>query len=218
ERVIAGAAYRPFEGERRAFVIESAEAMSDESQTALLKTLEEPAPYVHLVLLSSEPTALLETVRSRCQSVRFAPLPPDAVEGRLAAEGLGRDDAERRAAARLAGGDLGVATFLVGDAGRQLRSVAERCATAATSGELGERPWRDLLAAAEAEGERASEAEGERLRALAAEAGDERAARRLTREAEEAGRRAARRARTRALDLGLALITAWLRDLAAAAD
>jgi len=218
ERVIAAAAYRPFEGERRAFVIESAEAMADESQNALLKTLEEPAPYVHLVLLSSEPTALLETVRSRCQSVRFAPLPPDAVEGRLAAEGLGRDDAERRAAARLAGGDLGVATFLVGDAGRQLRSVAERCATAATSGELGERPWRDLLAAAEAEGERASEAEGERLRALAAEAGDERAARRLTREAEEAGRRAARRARTRALDLGLALITAWLRDLAAAAD
>ena len=218
ERVIAAAAYRPFEGERRAFVIEAAEAMADESQNALLKTLEEPAPFVHLVLLSSEPAMLLETVRSRCRPVRFAPLPPDAVAARLAAGGLGRDGAERSAAARLAGGDLGVATFLVGDAGRELRSFAERCAAAAISGELGDRPWRDLLAAAEAEGERAAEAEAERLRELAGEAGDERTARRIAREAEEAARRAARRARTQALDLGLALIAAWLRDLAAAAD
>jgi DNA polymerase III subunit delta' len=218
ERVIGASAYRPFEGERRAFVIEAADAMADESQNALLKTLEEPAPFVHIVLLSSEPALLLETVRSRCQTVRFAPLPRDAVEARLAARDLGRDAAERSAAARLAGGDLEVATFLVGDAGRELRGFAERCADAALSGELGDGPWRDLLAAAEAEGQRASEAEGERLRELAAETGDERAARRLSREAEEAARRAARRARTQALDLGLALIAAWLRDLAAAAE
>jgi len=72
--VITAAAYRPFEGERRVFVIEGADAMADESQNALLKTLEEPAAYVHLILITSEPAALLETVRSRCQTVRFAPL------------------------------------------------------------------------------------------------------------------------------------------------
>ena len=44
ERVIVAAAYRPFEGARRVFVIEAAEAMADESQNALLKTLEEPPP------------------------------------------------------------------------------------------------------------------------------------------------------------------------------
>ena len=44
ERVITAAAYRPFEGEHRVFVIEAADAMADESQNALLKTLEEPAP------------------------------------------------------------------------------------------------------------------------------------------------------------------------------
>src|SRR5688572_26341608 len=55
ERVIKGASYRPFEGEHRVFVIEAAEAMGDESQNALLRTLEEPPPFVHLVLLSSEP-------------------------------------------------------------------------------------------------------------------------------------------------------------------
>jgi DNA polymerase-3 subunit delta' len=60
----------------------------------------------------------------------------------------------------------------------------------------------------------------ERLAAAAAESGLEegRAGRRAAREAEEAGRRASRRARTEALDAGLGLLAAWLRDLAALAD
>src|SRR3954468_17317501 len=77
ERVIRAAAYRPFEGGKRVFVVEAAEAMRDESQNALLKTLEEPPAFVHLILLSSEPEALLETITSRCQPIDFAPLPPD---------------------------------------------------------------------------------------------------------------------------------------------
>ena len=62
-RVIGAIVYRPFEGGRRVFVIESAESMAEESQNALLKTLEEPPPYAHLILVSAEPEALLETVR-----------------------------------------------------------------------------------------------------------------------------------------------------------
>jgi DNA polymerase-3 subunit delta' len=83
--VIAAVAYRPFEGLRRVFVIEQAEAMAEESQNALLKTLEEPPPYVHLILITTEPSGLLETVRSRCQPISFAPLPPEALKRRLAA-------------------------------------------------------------------------------------------------------------------------------------
>ena len=84
ERVIRAAAYRPFEGGKRVFVVEAAEAMRDESQNALLKTLEEPPEFVHLILLSSEPEALLETIASRCQPVDFAPLPAEALEAMLA--------------------------------------------------------------------------------------------------------------------------------------
>ena len=73
--MIRAASYRPFEGSRRVFVVEAAEAMRDESQNALLKTLEEPPGFAHLILLSSEPEALLETISSRCQPVDFAPLP-----------------------------------------------------------------------------------------------------------------------------------------------
>ena len=83
--MIRAASYRPFEGGKRVFVLEAAEAMRDESQNALLKTLEEPPGFVHLILLSSEPEALLDTVASRCQPIEFAPLPAAVLEAELAA-------------------------------------------------------------------------------------------------------------------------------------
>jgi DNA polymerase-3 subunit delta' len=218
ERVIGAAAYRPFEGERRAFVIEDADAMAEESQNALLKTLEEPAHYAHLLLVSSEPEALLETVRSRCVPVRFARLSPEAVEDRLA--DVEAPDAERHAAARLAGGDTGQARFLLGDEGRALRAAAEGLTAAARSGKLGGAPWSGLIEAAEVAGELAAS----EVRARAAERETEeaeqtgQAARKRARDAEEAARRSGRSARTATLDLGLGLVAAWLRDLAAVAD
>ncbi len=220
QRVITAAAYRPFEGARRVFVIEAADAMADESQNALLKTLEEPPGFVHLLLISAEPELLRETVRSRCQEVRFRPLGEEAVVAELEALALGEDDDERRAAARLSGGDPRRAEFLVGEQGRELRAVEAECAGAALSGELEGAPWRRMLSAAEAAGARTGEETVTRLAAIAAEAGQDegRAGRRAAREAEEAGRRAARRARMEALDAGLGLLAAWLRDLAAVAD
>jgi DNA polymerase III subunit delta' len=221
ERVIAAAFYRPFEGDRRVFVIEAADAMAEESQNALLKTLEEPASFAHLILISAEPAALLETVRSRCQRIRFARLGPQQVEARLASRASASEsEPERRAAARLAGGDTARALLLLSPEGLELREAAVACVEAARSGELAGRPWLRLLEAGEAAGDRA----GAEVRAAGAavteDAGDEgsTAARRRGREAEEAARRVARRARTQVLDLGLALAAAWLRDLAAVAD
>src|SRR5918994_1198787 len=152
ERVIKGAAYRPFEGERRVFVIEAAEAMADESQNALLKTLEEPPEFVHLILLTAEPAALLETVTSRCQEVRFAPLSAQAVEERLGATQA--PPRERAAAASLSGGDAARALYLLSPAGRELRARAEACARAARAGSASRRPWLALLGAAEEAGEK----------------------------------------------------------------
>jgi DNA polymerase-3 subunit delta' len=215
DRVIQAAAYRPFEGERRVFVIEAAEAMADESQNALLKTLEEPPPYAHLVLLSAEPAALLETVISRCQEVRFAPLSAEVVERRLAAEGLGTGS-ELAAAARLCGGDASRARFLLSDTGRELRGRAELSARAACAAELGPRPWLAMLEAADSAGAEAGERVSARL-AEAAEGVDAREARTRRRHADEAAKRAARARRTELLDLSLALCGAWFRDLAAVA-
>jgi DNA polymerase-3 subunit delta' len=214
ERVIKGASYRPFEGERRVFVIEAAEAMADESQNALLKTLEEPPGFVHLILLTAEPAALLETVISRCQEVRFAPLAAEAVEQRLDAIEAGSPQ-ERSAAASLSGGDAERAAFLVSQPGRELRARAEACARSVRAGTAAERPWLPLLEAAGEAGEKA----GDEAAARAREAEEARPkALRRRREVEEVSRRAARARRTEVLDLALGLCGAWFRDLAAVGE
>jgi DNA polymerase-3 subunit delta' len=210
ERVIRAAAYRPFEGGKRVFVVEAAEAMRDEGQNALLKTLEEPPAYVHLILLTAEPEALLETVASRCQAVEFAPLPAAVLESELAGAG---EESAVAAAARLAAGDLERARLLLAPEGRELRAQVELAVSAAIDGELAGAPWRALLERAEAAGADAEAAAREALEEDS-QAGIKRSARDLA----DAAKRAARRRRTEILDLGLELCAAWLRDLAALAS
>jgi DNA polymerase-3 subunit delta' len=210
ERVIRASAYRPFEGGKRVFVIEAAEAMRDESQNALLKTLEEPPEFVHLILLSSDAEGLLETVASRCQTIEFAPLPAEVLEEELAGE---RPDAvpdEIVAAARLAAGDLERARLLLGDRGRELRAEAERCVGAAVAGECAGAPWKALLDRAQAVGADVEAATRETLEEEA-KAGVKRSAKDIA----DAAKRAGRRRRTEILALGFELCAAWLRDLAA---
>lgn len=221
ERVIRAASYRPFEAEKRVFVIEAAEQMRDESQNALLKTLEEPPDFVHLILLTAEPAMLLETIASRCQPIDFAPLPPEAIEAQLSGAGSSDDLA---AAARLSAGDLARAHFLLSDSGRDLRAAALELGRAVGgdspdtqhASASGESPptaptaWTHLLKAAESVGEDA-EATTREILEEEAEAGVKRSAKDVTDEAKRAGRRR----RTETLDLALELSASWFRDLAA---
>jgi DNA polymerase III subunit delta' len=213
QRVIRAASYRPFEGGKRVFVIEAAEAMREESQNSLLKTLEEPPPYAHLILISSEPGSLLETVASRCQPVDFSPLPIATIEAAL---GGGEESAEVTAAARLSAGDLERARFLISEQGRALRAHAERgSAVALGAAPAGDQPppWRGLLEAAEPVASGAEAAVRELLEEEVS-AGLKRSAREIADQAKRAGRRR----RTEVLDLGLELSAAWFRDLAAIAS
>jgi DNA polymerase III subunit delta' len=102
---IAGA---PFEARRRVFVIDDAHTMNESAQNALLKSLEEPPPRSHVILVSATPLGLRQTIRSRCQQLRFGPLPRAAVASLLAErQGVAPEEAELRAA--LAGGSPGAA-------------------------------------------------------------------------------------------------------------
>jgi DNA polymerase III subunit delta' len=223
ERVIRAAAYRPFEGGKRVFVVEAAEALRDESQNALLKTLEEPPGFVHLILLSSEPEILLETISSRCQPVDFAPLSAEVLEAELSAGAPGTVAADAEpggpvraeevaAAARLAAGDLERARLLLGPRGREVREDVERCVAAVLAGEVASAPWKGLLDRAQAAGEEVEAATREILEEEA-KAGLKRTARDIADESKRAGRRR----RTEILDLGLELCAVWFRDLAAIA-
>ncbi|MCK5269992.1 MAG: AAA family ATPase, partial [Sedimentisphaerales bacterium] len=88
EFVIKPAGVVPNRGRARVFIIEESETMNPASQNALLKTLEEPPPETFLILITSQPEKFLPTVRSRCQSVRFGPLPYAFISEKLAAAGI----------------------------------------------------------------------------------------------------------------------------------
>ena len=208
--VVHAAARTPFEATRRVFVIERADTMNDESANRMLKTLEEPPAFVHLLLLTDRPTEVLDTIASRCQHVRFEALPEDEVVARLGREGVEPQPA--RAAARLARGDASLARELATGEGPKLRIAAQRFARAAPAAGMRERPWSELLARARARADAAA-AELDEDHAAALELTAKRDRRRADTEHAERSRRLARRVHTETLDLQLALVGLWYRDL-----
>ncbi|MFT5366952.1 MAG: DNA polymerase-3 subunit delta' [Candidatus Latescibacterota bacterium] len=81
-------AYGAYHGAWRTAVIMHADRMRPESANALLKTLEEPPPQSLLVLVVSQVEALLPTILSRCQFLKFPPLQPEEVQDALKASGM----------------------------------------------------------------------------------------------------------------------------------
>src|SRR3954471_4417004 len=79
--------YRPFEGRRRAVIIDEADALVPQAQNALLKTLEEPPSASIFILVTAKPDALLPTVLSRCPRLRFRALEPGEVAAALISKG-----------------------------------------------------------------------------------------------------------------------------------
>jgi DNA polymerase-3 subunit delta' len=66
---------RPYEGQRRVFLLHDAERMSESAANAMLKTLEEPPPYATLILVANTAGDLLQTIVSRCQPIKLRPVP-----------------------------------------------------------------------------------------------------------------------------------------------
>jgi DNA polymerase III subunit delta' len=213
ESVVSAASHTPFESSHRVFVLERADTMNDEAANALLKTLEEPPPYVVLLLLTDNPSQVLPTISSRCQPVRFDPLPAAALAERLQRRGI---DAETAAAcARLSLGDGERALTLA--LTPELRAGGETFARAPLHGRAHEeRAWLPLLAHARAAGAAAKQ-EVEAALAEELEYLPKKEHRRRETEFTERARRAERRATTGALEHALQLIGLWYRDLACVA-
>ncbi|HEY7961618.1 MAG TPA: AAA family ATPase [Solirubrobacteraceae bacterium] len=182
--VVAAATRTPFESQRRVFVLQDAHTLNDQAANRLLKTLEEPPSFVHLILLAPRRDDVLATIASRCQPVRFDPLPP----------------------AR------GYAQLLARPREQALCEHARRFVADALQGATAQRAWLGLLADAKAAGAAAGEDVQERL-AHEAELLPAKERRRHERDGADARRRAERRARTAALDLALHFAELWLRDV-----
>ena len=111
--LIAPANRKPLMGHGKVFIVEQAELMNSQAQNSILKTLEEPAGRTLIVLLTDQPASLLPTIRSRCQTFRFASLDRGMVLEELRKRGIG--PATAGDAARFAEGSLGVAMKWIED-------------------------------------------------------------------------------------------------------
>ncbi len=114
---------RPFEGDRRVYLLFDAHRMNDEATAALLKDLEEPPAYATLVLVADELGPLPDTIRSRCQLVPFRRLSRAAVEAWLGEQAPDLSSDEVATLARVAGGRLDRAERLLDQDARAQRAA-----------------------------------------------------------------------------------------------
>jgi DNA polymerase-3 subunit delta' len=110
-QLIREAVRNPFQGKNKVFILDEAHRLNPASGNALLKILEEPPLSSKLVLVTSQPHALLTTIRSRCQLVQFAGLTESEIAAILESRfTMNKEEASQRAG--MAGGSLGKAVSL----------------------------------------------------------------------------------------------------------
>jgi DNA polymerase-3 subunit delta' len=150
-------ATRPTLGSRRVVIVDPSDDLETNAANALLKSLEEPPRGTFFILVAHRPARLLPTIRSRCRTLRFAPLPDEEVAALLEDHAPHVDPATRQAAVTAAAGSPGAALdFVTQDLGKldglMRRIVAEGDPQFILRGklaeEIGARPDRARIAAA----------------------------------------------------------------------
>ncbi len=109
------------EKKKRVFIVDDADLMSEPAANSILKVLEEPPLFSHIILVTSHPEILLPTIVSRCRVLNFLPVSIDEIERALLDKGLPPE--RSRTLALLARGNLEMALTLDWDevlAGREL--------------------------------------------------------------------------------------------------
>ena len=200
---------RPFEADRRVYLVHDAHLLNEDAADALLKDLEEPPSYAVIVLVADDLGPIPETIRSRCQLVPFRRLSERAVRAAVDARAPELSDERRTALARVAAGRLDRLERLLDPGEAQRRDALIEQARAV---------YRDpafdpaaaaavLVANAAARGEEAREKEEVRISELELPA----------REVEQRLRRAQRGMEREELLAQLDELAAWYRDLVAVA-
>ena len=193
---------RPFEADRRVYLVLRAHLMNEDAADALLKDLEEPPPYAVIVLVADELGLLPPTIRSRCQLVPFRRLSQRAIKAFLSSRGLQGEPLE--AFARVAAGRLDRAERLLDpDAGERREGLIELARSVYLDPQFD--PGRASRSVTDVAHER-----GAKARAAAEE---QEGVEETAREAEQRSRRAGRGAEREEILDALDLLTGWYRDL-----
>jgi DNA polymerase-3 subunit delta' len=88
DELIAASIQRPFQGEKRVFILKDAQRLNESAANSFLKTLEEPPPSNVFILLTSNLNLILPTIQSRCQILKFMPLSNSDVKLELQRRGM----------------------------------------------------------------------------------------------------------------------------------
>lgn len=198
----------PFEGDRKIYIVQSADLFNESSANAFLKTLEEPPPSVVIILTAHSYDAVLPTISSRCNVVRFRSIPPSEAVALLGETGA--DPVEAAQALAAAGGVVVRARDFLRDPSR----IAARDAILRTLKDLATMDELDvldsaksLLAAVKAPLERVKvEQEGELARSM------EFLARGAVKAMEDRHKRELTRREREGLQEILNIAESWLRD------
>ena len=113
-------AYSTSEGGRRFSIIINSEDMTTEAANAFLKTLEEPNENTTIILISSSPEKILQTIMSRCQEIKFEPIEKDILINHLI-EKYSKSDTEARLIANFSQGSLSKSYEFIDEDIQQLR-------------------------------------------------------------------------------------------------
>ncbi|MGI8885346.1 MAG: ATP-binding protein [Gaiellaceae bacterium] len=196
---------RPFEADRRVYLVLDAHRMNEDAADALLKDLEEPPPYAVLVLVASELGPLPPTILSRCQLVPFRRLSERAVREWISERAPERSEEEIRALSRASAGRLDRARRLLDYAAADRRETliaAARSVYLDSDFDPGDAAAA-LLGISDEHGQEAKAREQASLEGVDLPA----------READQRVRRAQRGAEREELLAGLEALEAWYRDL-----
>ncbi|HSP74142.1 MAG TPA: DNA polymerase III subunit [Gaiellaceae bacterium] len=196
---------RPFEADRRVYLIFDANLLGQEAADALLKDLEEPPSYAVIVLVADDLGPLPDTIRSRCQLVPFTRLSERAVRDEISARAPALEPAEAASLARLAAGRLDRVARLLDPASAERREALLEVARAVYTDPAFEpgKAAQLVLDGARRRGAEAKQAAEVELALLDL----------TTREAEQRVRRAGRGAERDELLAGLEELESWYRDL-----
>ena len=200
---------RPFEADRRVYLVHDAHLLNDDAADALLKDLEEPPPYAVIVLVTDDLGPISETIRSRCQLVPFRRLSERAVRAAVDLRAPELDEETRVALARVAGGRLDRLERLLDPADAKRRATLLEVARAVyldTAFEPAEAAAA-LLENARERGVEARDLEEAKVSGLELS----------TRDAEQRVKRAQRGAEREDVLAQLEELAAWYRDLVAVA-
>ncbi len=193
---------RPFEADRRVYLIVGADLMNEDAADALLKDLEEPPDYAVIVLLAADLARLPETIRSRCQLVPFTRLSPRALAMHAAALRLDLSPDECAVLARIAGGRLDRVERLLDP-----ETAGRRIALIQVARAVYTEPRFDPSEASR------SVADAARQAGARAAAEDEEGAEGTARELEQRARRVSRGAEREEIVEALDHLAGWYRDL-----